>query len=173
MSPTFIPDQCFIARNLDDPSTVTYGDTITFWDDRSEQVHYFRVIGLSGDTVQMKSGRVWLNNHLLPQVREADDIVTMEPRGHFQGFPRCISQTPIGGECRRHRYRETLPNGVSYSVLDVGEFALDDTSEFHVPEGHVFVLGDNRDNAADSRVSRAAGGRGFVAIEDIQGIVER
>ena len=63
------------------------------------------------------------------------------------------------------RYRETLPNGVSYDVLDRDpQGNLDNTQVFVVPEGHYFMMGDNRDNSADSRVDV-----GYVPFENFVG----
>ena len=174
MVPTLRPNQCFTSRFLHgDISDVTHGTIITFFGRPGKTLFFFRVIGMPGDTVQMRNGKIWLNGQEVKQTREADDIVKMEAFGPLKLFPRCNSPTRLGGRCIRYKYRETLPNGVSYSVLDIGSTPMDETKEFLVPEGTVFVLGDNRDNAIDSRYSRFYGGRGFVAFEDIQGIVER
>ena len=66
------------------------------------------------------------------------------------------------------KYRETLPNGVSYNVLDRDpEGDLDNTPVFVVPEGHYFMMGDNRDNSADSRANV-----GYVPFENFVGKAE-
>jgi signal peptidase I len=72
--------------------------------------------------------------------------------------------------CRIPRYRETLPNGKSYAVLDQGfSPAADDTEVFTVPAGHVFLMGDNRDDSTDSRFPHEVGGIRFVPLENLQG----
>ena len=67
------------------------------------------------------------------------------------------------------RYRETLPGGSSYTVLDTtSKGPLDNTDVYEVPEGHVFAMGDNRDNSLDSRVPNV----GFIPIENLIGRAE-
>jgi signal peptidase I len=77
----------------------------------------------------------------------------------------------MGTKCRLPRYREWLPNGRSYEILQPGDLsAADDTVDFHVPAGHYFMLGDNRDDSADSRfLPGDAGGVGYVARSDLVG----
>ena len=68
---------------------------------------------------------------------------------------------------RTKRWRETLLNGVSYETLDcVDNGFYDNTNVYKVPDGHVFVLGDNRDNSTDSRVLSAVG---YIPLENIVG----
>ena len=70
---------------------------------------------------------------------------------------------------RAARYRETLPDGRSYTVLDImAHGSLDNTGVYEVPEGHVFAMGDNRDNSLDSRVPNV----GFIPIENLIGRAE-
>ncbi len=132
-----------------------------------------RVVGLPGDTVQMVGGRLWLNGKPVP-TRDLG----------YRRFPtdsnlRCPFTDPAtapagGGEpvCRMHVLRETLP-GRSWDVIDLYPGRQDDTSPYRVPARHVFLLGDNRDNSADSRFPLAAGGLGgAVPVEAIGGRAE-
>ena len=113
-----------------------------------------RVIGLPGDTIQMKQGLLYLNGELvprtpLPSVKE--DI--------GEGYVRDVA-----------RYRETLPGGKTYVTDDFGaDGDLDNTDVYLVPAGHYFMMGDNRDNSLDSRVAPEAGGVGYVPAENLVG----
>ena len=132
------------------------GDVIVFKYPPDPSTDYIkRVIGLPGDTVQMINGQVWLNGKPIPKVRVADYVETDE-----FGVPRHVK-----------RYRETLPGGKSYYVLDRDENGPgDNTQVYTVPAGHYFMMGDNRDNSADSR--REVGNVGFVPAENLVGRAE-
>ncbi|ODN70428.1 signal peptidase I [Methylobrevis pamukkalensis] len=129
------------------------GDIVVFKLPRDNSTDYIkRVIGLPGDRVQMKNGALFLNGEEVPRER-ADDFV---------------QTSPFGQEVRVPAWRETLPNGVTYITLDASPNSLaDNTQEFVVPDGHYFMMGDNRDNSADSRV--AGSGVGYVPFENLVG----
>ena len=83
------------------------------------------------------------------------------------------SRSRIGAFLRKARAIETLPNGVSHAVLNIGAQASDRTGVYTVPEGNYFFMGDNRDNSADSRLAQTAGGVGFVPFENLIGRADR
>jgi len=131
-----------------------------------------RVIGQPGDTIEMRQGQVILNGVAVPKVPIADFTIPLSPNypastecpAEFQGT---ANGTPI---CRYKQFRETLPDGVSYNVLDRGENpAADDTGVYTVPAGTVFVMGDNRDDSGDSRFTPEQGGMGYVPLERVEG----
>ncbi|GAB4259681.1 MAG: signal peptidase I [Pararhodobacter sp.] len=134
-----------------------------------------RVIGLPGDRIQMREGLLYINDEPVRREPAGDFVETYERQGSLGGFPRC-ENAPVGqgGDCLKSREIETLPNGVSYPVLNIenGGFG-DNTPVFTVPEGHVFMMGDNRDNSVDSRFAQAAGGVGFVPVENLIGRADR
>ena len=133
------------------------GDVIVFKTPADNETDYIkRLIGLPGDRVQVKDGVLYINETPVPKVRVAPFI---EDLG---GYRHEVAQ-----------YEETLPNGVSYNVLDREQNGnLDNTDVFVVPENHYFMMGDNRDNSLDSRVPAEAGGVGYVPFENIVGKAE-
>ena len=151
------------------------GDVIVFRSPADTDVDYVkRVIGLPGDTVRLDHGIVILNGEPLSRTRIADFLEPANLDGACPdalfGENRAEADAEGNAVCRTARYRETLPSGRSYAVLDAGPTMADDTKDYAVPEGRYFLLGDDRDRSADSRFAPLPGGGvGLVPEEDLVG----
>jgi signal peptidase I len=146
------------------------GDVVIFKHpiDRTDYVK--RVIGLPGDTVQMVAGVLLLNGQPVKKERVADFLFPIEADGHCREVQFTERREDGTFACRYPQFRETLPSGVSYNVLDLGLTPADTTQPVIVPEGHVFMMGDNRDNSLDSRFRAMPGqGVGLVPVENLVG----
>ena len=133
-----------------------------------------RLIGVPGDRVQVREGVLYLNDAPVNLVDAGTFTETMERQGSHALLPRCENgAVALGAVCEKSRFAETLPNGVSHSILNIGNQSSDNTGVYTVPDGHYFFMGDNRDNSTDSRVPQTAGGVGFVPFEDLVGRADR
>ena len=133
-----------------------------------------RLIGLPGDRIQMRDGLLYINDEAVEITDDGLFEEVYRPQGPQAQIPLCANgAVGLGSECLKEKSIETLPNGVSHSILNVGTFEFDNTGVFTVPEGQYFFMGDNRDNSSDSRKAQAAGGVGFVPFEDLVGRADR
>ena len=149
------------------------GDVAVFKYPRDNSTDYIkRIVGLPGDKVQMRQGQLYINGTVVPRV----------PQGTFEAKDGGIRMALA-------KFQETLPGadgkaGRKHEILKATdgieaarrpgfdptrEFDPNNTPEFVVPAGHVFAMGDNRDNSADSRFMNSVG---FVPIENLVGRAE-
>lgn len=131
------------------------GEVLVFRKPTNTKIDYIkRVIGLPGDTVQMKRGRLYINGEMVEQTRRGEASIP-DDNGDWVNVPR---------------YEEVLPNGRSYTVLDdIKDGMADNTDVYTVPEGQLFMMGDNRDHSQDSRFLEEVG---YVPLENIIGRAE-
>ena len=151
------------------------GDVVVFRHPVNGTDFIKRLIGLPGDTVQVRDGVVILNGTPVRQEPAGTFEEIFEKQGPMQETPRC-ENGPVGtgGICTSTRFRETLPEGRTHDVLNIENANFgDNTDVFTVPEGQYFFMGDNRDNSLDSRYGQAVGGVGFVPAEYLIGRADR
>ena len=128
------------------------GDVVVFANPRTEMIMIKRVVGLPGDSITVKGGRLLLNGDMIERDAQANYLYR-EHKGRVVGVDVYTEQLP--GEAQPHRIYEQTDQG-----------RLDNVGPFTVPDGHVFFMGDNRDNSIDSR---ADSGPGMVSLERLIG----
>jgi signal peptidase I len=134
------------------------GDIVVFrWPGDRSEIWVKRVVGLPGDRIAMRNGRLSINGA----------AVALKADGIDQAEADDGSYQPIG------RFIETLPGNRSHPIFKhAGIGPFDNMAEILVPPDHLFVMGDNRDNSADSRIAVDAGGVGLLPVSDLVGRVE-
>jgi signal peptidase I len=134
------------------------GDVVVFrWPGDRSQIWVKRVVGLPGDRIAMRGGRLWINGRPVE--------ITPDGTGEVEAEDGSLHAAA--------RYIETLPGARSHTIFKhtaVGAF--DDMAEIVIPFDHLFVMGDNRDNSADSRIAVEAGGVGLLPTTDLVGRVD-
>ena len=150
------------------------GDIAVIKSPQNHEDYIKRVIALPGDTVQMKDGALWLNGEPVERVAMPPADIPVSGNTDCLGALEMFRVTQPDGTavCRYPRFRETLPGGATYETLDLGAMPQDNTEPMLVPEGHIFLMGDNRDNSEDSRFAPVVGGLGMLPVENLVGRAE-
>jgi signal peptidase I len=145
-----------IKKRLFSDNLPQSGEVVVFRNEKDKNQNYIkRVIGVPGDKIELKAGVLFIN----------DEAIELEEDGEFSIIER--DEYVI-----YKRYIEKLPNGYKHVIIKkypFGEGSLDNVGPFVVPEGHYFMMGDNRDNSQDSRVMEAVG---FIPLDRIMGRAE-
>jgi signal peptidase I len=149
------------------------GDVVVFRHPTEDSDLIKRVIGLPGDTVAVHGGRLFLNGRPVARQPLPPAQIALSPNSPCRVVPPAspfVAQVHGRSYCLYRAYLETLPGGPSYTVLDqVDHGPADDFAETRVPAGHVFLMGDNRDDSLDSRFAAFEGGVGMVPARNLIG----
>lgn len=164
------------------PRNPEYGDVVIVVPRGTTSDYIKRVVALPGDRIAIRNGQIILNGKPVPQAVEPPARLPLDSLRSAEdpdpctgwGYLGLLAREPSGQiACEMPTFRETLPNGASYRVIDHMDQAFDHMAEVKVPAGHVFLMGDNRDASADSRVPLSERGLGGpVPISDIGGRAE-
>lgn len=131
------------------------GDVAVFKLPKDNKTDYIkRIVGLPGDEIQVQEGRLYINGKLVDR----------------RALPGYSAKGPFGSTSNIPQFEETLPNGVTHLILEKTDRGqLDNTPVYTVPPGHVFGMGDNRDDSLDSRVLSEVG---YIPMENLVGRAE-
>ncbi len=160
--------------------TPEYGDIVIPVHPKEDEDYIKRVVALPGDTIEVRDGEIILNGDAIKREQVPDIRIPYEPELLCKGqeclrsFDRFKVREASGEQFYEvPAFRETMPNGATYLIIDHYDQELDNYGPYSVPEDQVFVMGDNRDESADSRATIGASGLGgAIPLENIGGRAE-
>ncbi len=175
MAPVLLPGDWVLAEALYPGQAPPRGAIVVYELPARGESHIMRVMGLPGERIQMRGGALYIDGRRAGLERLEDRVIGKRPPGRRMRMPLCINDpVKLDGECRQEQWRETLADGTSTIVLNTrrkiglaafsGPDNSDDTGLIVVPGDQVFVIGDHRDVAIDSRDKR----HGLVPIHDLR-----
>lgn len=170
MKPTLLEGD-YLTAGLTGPADLARGDVILFHPPGRDAIWVNRVIGLPGDQVQVQGGQVSVNGTRLVQQPLASFTEVMGPKGPSQTRPICANgAVGDGAICTKDIFAEAMDDGRRYMISNImdGSFG-DEFGPVTVPAGKLFLMGDNRDNALDSRFDQGVAGLGLVPMANVIG----
>jgi signal peptidase I len=171
MKPALLPGDLALIRRA--PVALVPGEVVAFRLPDEPRARMGRVIALAGDRVAVEGGAPVVNGQRAAQAPDGFFAEVFGRQGPLGVMPLCGNGTVgLGAQCQTRQLVETHPAGGVYPVLDTGSRPRDAAGEVLVPEGFLYILGDHRDAAADSRLARAVRGTGLVAEEQVIGRVD-
>lgn len=176
MAPALLPGDWVLAEALFQGQVPPRG-TIVVYEHPNERgmERVMRIVGLPGERVQMRGGALYIDGRRAKMERLDDQVIPRRPPARHLAMPLCVNDpVEVNGDCHQERWRETLADGTTEIVLNTQRkvgLAIpaagangDDTGIFRVAADEVFVIGDNRDIALDSRSKR----HGMVPIHKLK-----
>ncbi|MBK4217814.1 signal peptidase I [Paracoccus caeni] len=161
MAPGLRPGDCLTVKLGTD--AIKPGQIVAYRHPGSGFDHVMRLIATEGQSIEIRDGVPIIDGK----------TATREPLSPLAMTGAVVCPEGQTGDCEVPRFRETLPGGASYAVLDaVPDSITDHMARQSVPPGHIFVLGDHRDNAMDSRILPDMGGPGMLPVANVIGIVD-